>query len=115
MAQIRERYDEIFATCARTPGGFEHEPDRRGFYDVTPEERRELWDRLYDGPGFGIWLQNFTEIFFDEKANAEFSDYIAERIRQRVNDPAVAELLIPKDHGLEFSGVPIGDGLFRNL
>ena len=72
MAEIRDRYDEIFATCARTPGGFEHE-DRRGFYDVSPEKRRELWDRLYDGPGFGIWLQNFMEIFVDEAANAEFS------------------------------------------
>ena len=36
MADIRARYDEIFAACARTPGGFEHEPDRRGFYEVTP-------------------------------------------------------------------------------
>ena len=35
MADIRARYDEIFATCARTPGGFEHEPDRRGFYEVS--------------------------------------------------------------------------------
>ena len=34
MADIRARYDEIFAACARTPGGFEHEPDRRGFYEV---------------------------------------------------------------------------------
>ena len=42
MTEIRNRYDEIFATCARTPGGFEHEPDRRGFYEVSPEQRREL-------------------------------------------------------------------------
>ena len=36
MADIRRRYDEIFAACARTPGGFVHEPDRRGFFEVTP-------------------------------------------------------------------------------
>ena len=113
MDEIRERYDDIFATCARTPGGFEHEPDRRGFYDVSPQERRELWDRLYDEPGFGIWLQNFTDIFFDEKANAEFSDYIANRIRQRVKDPVVAELLIPKDHGFGVQRVPMETGYFE--
>jgi cation diffusion facilitator CzcD-associated flavoprotein CzcO len=113
MDEIRQRYDEIFATCARTPGGFEHEPDRRGFYDVSPQERRELWDRLYDEPGFGIWLQNFTDIFFDEKANAEFSDYIADRIRQRVDDAAVAELLIPKDHGFGIQRVPMETGYFE--
>ena len=99
MVGIRDRYDEIFETCARTPGGFEHEPDRRGFYEVTAEERYQLWDRLYEEPGFSIWLRNFREIFTDEKANAELSEYMAERIRGRVTDPVVAEKLVPKDHG----------------
>ncbi len=107
MAKIRARYDEIFATCARTPGGFEHEPDRRGFYEVSREERVALWDRLYDEPGFGIWLRNFREIFMDEQANAEFSEYIADRIRQRVHDPETAEKLIPRDHGFGVQRVPL--------
>ncbi len=113
MAEIRARYDEIFATCARTPGGFEHEPDRRGFYNVSPEERRELWDRLYDAPGFAIWLRNFVEIFIDEDANAEFSEYIADRIRQRVHDPVLAEKLIPKDHGFGIQRLPMETGYFE--
>ena len=107
MEEIRARYAEIFATCARTPGGFEHEPDRRGFYEVSREQRLALWDRLYEEPGFGIWLQNFREIFMDEDANAEFSEYIAERIRRRVNDPALAEKLIPSDHGFGIQRVPM--------
>ncbi|HIF66214.1 MAG TPA: NAD(P)/FAD-dependent oxidoreductase [Acidimicrobiia bacterium] len=110
MTEIRERYDEIFETCARTPGGFEHEPDRRGFYEVTPEERYELWDRLYDEPGFSIWLRNFREIFTDEEANAEFSEYVAQRIRGRVHDPVVAEKLVPKDHGFGVQRVPMETG-----
>jgi cation diffusion facilitator CzcD-associated flavoprotein CzcO len=113
MAEIRARYDEIFATCARTPGGFEHEPDRRGFYEVSREERLALWDRLYDEPGFGIWLSNFREIFMDEAANAEISAYIAERIRRRVKDPAVAEKLIPRDHGFGVQRVPLESGYFE--
>ncbi|MFP6782622.1 MAG: NAD(P)/FAD-dependent oxidoreductase, partial [Gammaproteobacteria bacterium] len=99
MGAIRERYDEIFAACAQSPGAFEHVPDNRSFYDVAPKKRREFWDSLYDEPGFSIWLANFPEIFVDEAANAEFSAYIAERIRARADDPAVAEQLIPKDHG----------------
>ena len=113
MAAIRARYDEIFAACERTPGGFEHEPDRRRFYDVTRAERLELWDRLYDGPGFGIWLSNFVEIFTDEAANKEFSDYIAERTRRRVNDPVIAEKLIPKDHGFGIQRVPLETNYFE--
>lgn len=110
MTEIRERYDEIFETCARTPGGFEHEPDRRGFYEVTPEERYELWDRLYDEPGFSIWLRNFREIFTDEEANAELSEYVAQRIRGRVHDPVIAEKLVPKDHGFGVQRVPMETG-----
>jgi len=107
MADIRARYDEIFAACARTPGAFLHEPDHRGFYEVSREERLKLWDRLYDEPGFGIWLANFREIFMDEAANAEFSAYIADRIRRRVKDQAVAEKLIPRDHGFGVQRVPL--------
>jgi len=113
MADIRSRYDEIFATCARTPGGFEHEPDRRGFYEVSREARLVLWDRLYESHGFAIWLRNFREIFTDEKANTEFSEYIAERIRQRVKDPTVAEKLIPRDHGFGVQRVPMETSYFE--
>ncbi len=113
MADIRRRYDEIFAACARSPGGFVHEPDRRGFYEVSREERVALWDKLYDEPGFGIWLANFREIFMDEAANAELSEYIAERIRRRVKDPKVAEKLIPRDHGFGIQRVPMETRYFE--
>jgi len=113
MASIRARYEEIFATCRTTPGGFEHVPDRRGFWKVSREERRALWDALYDQPGFSIWLRNFTEIFTDEAANEEFSEYIAERIRQRVVDPRTAEKLIPKDHGFGVQRLPMETHYFE--
>jgi cation diffusion facilitator CzcD-associated flavoprotein CzcO len=107
MADIRARYDEIFAACKLTPGSFLHGPQSSGFYEVTREERLALWDKLYDEPGFGIWLANYREIFMDEAANAEFSEYIAGRIRRRVNDPKVAEKLIPRDHGFGVQRLPL--------
>src|SRR6202012_4454972 len=107
MDDIRARYDEIFAACALTPGSFLHGPQKAGFYEVTREERLALWDRLYDEPGFGIWLANFREIFMDEAANAELSEYIAGRMRRRVRDPKVAEKLIPRDHGFGVQRLPL--------
>jgi cation diffusion facilitator CzcD-associated flavoprotein CzcO len=107
MADVKSRYGEIFATCARTPGGFLHEPDPRSFFEVSREERLALWERLYGEPGFGIWLANFREIFINEEANAELSQFIADKIRSRVHDPAVAEKLIPKDHGFGVQRVPL--------
>lgn len=115
MDSVRARYPEIFARCARSAGGFLHEPDKRSFYDVSRDERIDLWDRLYEEPGFGIWLQNFTEIFTDERANAEFSDYIARRIRERVSDPDIAERLIPKDHGFGEQRVPLETGYYETF
>ncbi len=113
MASIRARYDEIFAACARSPAAFEHIPDSRRFHDLTAEERRAFWDKLYDEPGFGIWLANFVETFTDEEANAELSAYIAERIRRRVKDPQLAERLIPKDHGFGIQRLPLETNYFE--
>lgn len=112
MADIRDRYDEIFAACASTPGGFEHTP-RWGFWDHTAEQRREIWDDLYRQPGFAIVGANFGEIYLDEAANRELSDYIADRIRGRVDDPEVAEKLIPKDHGFGTQRLPLETRYFE--
>jgi cation diffusion facilitator CzcD-associated flavoprotein CzcO len=113
MADIKARYDEIMSTCASTPSGFIHWPDRRPFFEVSREERLALWDRLYGEPGFGIWLGNFRDIVLDEAANAEFSTYMAERIKARVEDPRVAEVLIPTDHGFGVMRVPLESGYYE--
>ena len=112
MDEIRGRYDEIFANCAASPGGFEHVP-RWGFWDMSAAERRAFWDELYSQSGFAILAANFAEIFFDETANRELSDYIADRIRGRVDDPAVAEKLIPTDHGFGLQRLPLETHYFE--
>ena len=113
MEEIRSRYDEIFANCRRSPGGFEHVPDRRGFWSLSHDERVAFWDELYAQPGFAILAANFFEIFVDPEANREISDYIADRIRRRVDDPVVAEKLIPKDHGFGTQRLPLETHYFE--
>jgi cation diffusion facilitator CzcD-associated flavoprotein CzcO len=113
MAAIRKRYDEIFARCAASPGGFEHTPDRRGFRSMSKEQRTELWNHLYEQPGFALLNSNFVEIFTDEEANREMSEFVADKIRQRVKDPAVAEKLIPKDHGFGMQRLPLETNYFE--
>jgi len=113
MQAIKARYDEIYAMCAKTPSWFIHTADPRKTLDVPPEEREAFWEKLYAEPGFGIWMGNFRDILVDEKANAEISKFIAKKIRQRVKDPAVAEKLIPKDHGFGARRVPLESGYFE--
>jgi cation diffusion facilitator CzcD-associated flavoprotein CzcO len=107
MRRIRGSYPEIFARCNESPGCFIHKPDRRNTLEVSPEEREAFWEKLYAEPGFGIWQGNFRDIFTDRRANALVSDFIARKIRQRVKDPAVAEKLIPKNHGFGTRRVPL--------
>ena len=59
------------------------------FFEVTEEERETFWEKLYSEPGFGIWMANFRDVLTDPKANALFSDFVARKIRQRVEDPAL--------------------------
>jgi len=113
MASIKARYEEIYAHCAQTPTWFIHQSDPRKTLDVPPAEREAFWEKLYAEPGFGIWIGNFSDMLIDEKANAAISAFIADKIRQRVKDPALAEKLIPKDHGFGTRRVPLESGYFE--
>ena len=107
MQEIRARYNEIFETCNQTAAGFLHTADSRSTFEVSEEQRYEFWEYLYASKGFGIWQGNFKDVPTDPKANQAMSDFIADKIRQRVNDPEVAEKLIPKDHGFGTRRVPL--------
>jgi cation diffusion facilitator CzcD-associated flavoprotein CzcO len=107
MEDIKRRYPEILQKCHESPSGFIHDVDPRRTLDVPPQEREAFWERLYAGRGFGIWLGNFKDMLTDAAANAEFSKFVARKIRERVKDPAIADKLIPKDHGFGTRRVPM--------
>ena len=107
MEAIRANYAEMFEHCTRTAAGFIHDVDPRNTFEVSEQERYEFWERLYASPGFGIWQGNFNDILTNPEANKAISDFIAGKIRGRVHDPAIAEKLIPKDHGFGTKRVPL--------
>ena len=107
MRDIRARYDEIFALCKTSPGCYIHAPDPRKTLETSPEDREAFWESLYNSPGFGVWMGQFSDTLTDREANRLASEFIAKKIRQRVKDPAVAEKLIPKNHGLGMRRVPL--------
>jgi cation diffusion facilitator CzcD-associated flavoprotein CzcO len=113
MNDIRARYDEIFALCKASPGCYIHAPDPRVTLEVTEKEREAFWEKLYGQRGFGIWMANFSDMLTNRVANRLASEFIARKIRQRVSDPAVAEKLIPKNHGLGTRRVPLETGYYE--
>ena len=107
MDDIKARYDDIFDRCSQTPGGFIHGPRRTALEDVSTEDRHAFWQELYNSPGFGIWLGNYRDVLTEHEANDEFSEWIGQKIRDRVDDPWTAEKLIPTDHGFGTRRVPM--------
>ena len=107
MADIKARYSEIFETCNGTFAGFEHVPDRRKALESTIEEREELWEKLWAEPGFGIWMANFRDVMVNEDANALLTEFVARKIRERLDDAAIADKLIPTNHGFGTRRVPM--------
>jgi cation diffusion facilitator CzcD-associated flavoprotein CzcO len=107
MARIRAGYPEMFKRCQATFACFLHTPDPRDTFEVTAEAREAFWEKLYAERGFGIWQGNFRDILTDPKANDAISDFVARKIRARVKDQAVAERLIPTNHGFGTRRVPL--------
>jgi cation diffusion facilitator CzcD-associated flavoprotein CzcO len=113
QARIKANYDDIFRRCSETFSCFLHTADPRLTFEVDAATREAFWEELYASPGFGIWVGNFADILTNREANAELSAFIARKIRARVQDPAVAELLIPKDHGFGTRRVPLETRYFE--
>lgn len=105
--RIKASYSEIFRKCYDSHGGFMHDADPRSALEVSDEEREAFYEKLYAEPGFGIWLGNFIDIMFDEKANATITEFMSRKIRERVKDPELAEKLVPKNHGFGTRRVPM--------
>ena len=107
QATLKAGYPAMFQRCQETFACFLHTADPRNTSDATPGEREAFWEKLYAEPGFGIWVGNFADILTNRAANAELSRFIARKIRERVKDPRVAEMLIPKNHGFGTRRVPL--------
>lgn len=113
MNEIRSRYPEIFRKCAESWHCFMHVPDKRSTFDLSPEDREAFWELLYAQRGFAKWMSNFGDINTSKEANALFSEFIANKIRERVHDPVTAEILIPKCHGFGTKRVPMETRYFE--
>ena len=111
--EIRARYQEIFERCQETAGSFMHQFDTRSAFSVPEEERIEQYERLWDEPGFAKWLSNFYDVMMPGPANEDYAEFFRNKIRERVKDPAVAEMLVPKDHMFGSKRLPCESGYYE--
>ncbi|MCX7272972.1 MAG: NAD(P)/FAD-dependent oxidoreductase [Burkholderiales bacterium] len=62
---------------------------------ATPEERRRRFDERWNRGGLGF-TGAFNDLMISREANDLAAEYVRERIRAIVEDPATAELLAPR-------------------
>jgi Predicted flavoprotein involved in K+ transport len=62
---------------------------------------------MWDVGSLRFWLATYPEIFYDEEANEEISEFVKEKMRARLKDPNLCELLIPNDYGFGTHRVPL--------
>ena len=113
MDEIKADYDRFIAACDVSIAGFPHQFIEKDLADVPKAERDATLEQLYNGPGFSLWLGAYQDVLTDENANAYVSQFVADKIRQRVKDPRIAEKLIPKDHGFGLKRVPLETRYFE--
>ena len=66
--------------------------------EVSPEVRKARYEELWEKGGFNLLVSSYADLLMDERANATVAEFVREKIRGKVKDPAVAEILCPKDH-----------------
>ena len=110
---IKSSYPEIFRKCMETAGSFVHEFDPRSAMSVSPEERLEKYESLWQESGFKKWLSNFYDVMLPGEANEDYAEFFRNKIRERVNDPDVAEMLVPKGHMFGSKRLPCESGYYE--
>ena len=64
---------------------------------MSPEERRALYEKLWQEGGFHYWIGGFADILTNEDANRTMYDFWRDKTRARIKDPALADKLAPME------------------
>ncbi|WP_323038883.1 NAD(P)/FAD-dependent oxidoreductase [Gemmobacter sp.] len=89
---------ELNARMKHTYGGNPLTAIKGSTHDVSPEERRATYERLYEAGDFSFWLANYDDLLKDITANEIAAEFLRDKIRSRVKDPKVAEKLLPRTY-----------------
>jgi cation diffusion facilitator CzcD-associated flavoprotein CzcO len=97
MAEIKATYDERRRLSWRSGGGSPHIAAPKNTMEYSPEERRAAFEKRWQLGGV-LFSKTFPDQMSDPVANDEARRFYEEKVRAIIDDPDVAELLIPNDH-----------------
>ena len=95
----KAEYKQRRAAAYETPFGIAgFPPPTKSAHEATPEERAAQYEAKWAEGGSISFLYSYTDLLVNQAANDTASEFVRNKIRSIVGDPAVAELLAPKDH-----------------
>ena len=111
--RYKENYHEIWEWVRHNFSGHDYDFIGKNLQDATPEERERAFRERWDRGGFGLWIGNYDDILDSREANDPVSEWVREKIRERVDDPVAAEKLTPRDHAFGTKRVPLESGYYE--
>jgi cation diffusion facilitator CzcD-associated flavoprotein CzcO len=97
VAEVKATYDERRRLSWRSGGGSPYLGTTRTTMEVSPEERRTAFEKRWQLGGV-LFSKTFPDQMIDPAANREARKFYEEKVRAVIDDPEVADLLIPTDH-----------------
>jgi cation diffusion facilitator CzcD-associated flavoprotein CzcO len=94
--RIKASYDEFRQYARDSYGGVNILEPKPSVLADTPEERKAIYESRYKEGGFNVWFGTYEDLLYDEEANETAAEFIREKIRERVKDPEIAEMLCPR-------------------
>jgi len=112
--RIKADYREIWRATRETAFGFPYDVADRAALSVSEQERQRIFAEAWERGGFRLGT-TFNDLLLDLEANETASEFLRARIRERVSDPAVAELLSPRDHPFFTKRPPLENGYYETF
>jgi cation diffusion facilitator CzcD-associated flavoprotein CzcO len=113
QARLRAEFEDLREILRTSVHGFHHRPHDRTAFEDPAEERQRFYELMWNSPGFMKLTSNYTDLLFNDEANAEWCQFIAGKIRTTVEDPVTAEKLIPKGHRFGEKRPPFVNGYYE--
>ncbi len=111
---VKENFPALREVMHSTTNGHAFRIEERDAFDVTPDERRAVYEAAWEKGGLQF-RATFRDLLIDKAANDTAADFIKAKIREIVKDPATAAILADIDHPYAAKRPPIDTELFRDL
>lgn len=112
--EIKAKYRQIWQTTRETGFGFPYHTADRTAMSVSDEQRQQIFAEAWERGGFRLGT-TFNDLLLDEEANETAAEFLRARIRERVHDPEIAELLSPRDHPFFTKRPPLENGYYETF